>query len=102
MNGVVTYIREQLPPGELLAQLAEEASELAHAALKLRRAHEGVNPTPVTFGDAWARLLEEIADVYLCLYVAGALPEQWSIDAAAQEKALRWEARLKANKEAAV
>lgn len=35
-----------LPEEELLAQLAEECSEAAKAALKLRRARDGVNPTP--------------------------------------------------------
>lgn len=37
-----------LPEEELLAQLAEECSEAAKAALKLRRARDGVNPTPVS------------------------------------------------------
>lgn len=56
-----------LPPAELLAQLAEEAGELGHAALKLRRALIGTNPTPVTAKEAQARLEEEIADVYACV-----------------------------------
>ena len=44
----IDVIREILPQEELLAQLAEEASELAHAALKLRRVYDGRNYTPVT------------------------------------------------------
>lgn len=43
MNKKVSDI---LPKTEILAQLAEEASELAQAALKLRRALDGTNPTP--------------------------------------------------------
>lgn len=39
-------ISDILPKTEILAQLAEEASELAQAALKLRRALDGTNPTP--------------------------------------------------------
>ena len=35
------YIRTRLGALELLAGLAEEASELAQAALKLRRAYDG-------------------------------------------------------------
>lgn len=35
-----------LPEAEVLAQLAEEVAELAQAALKLRRALDGTNPTP--------------------------------------------------------
>ena len=58
-------IRSQIPQDELLALLAEEATELAHAALKLRRAITKKNPTPVTIEDARAALLEEFADVEL-------------------------------------
>lgn len=39
-------VSDILPKTEILAQLAEEASELAQAALKLRRALDGTNPTP--------------------------------------------------------
>lgn len=39
-------VLDYLPREEILAQLAEEASELAQAALKLRRALNGTNPTP--------------------------------------------------------
>lgn len=66
---MLEYIREKLGTGELLAQLAEEATELAHAALKLRRVYDGTNPTPTTEEDAMANLHEEIADVKLLLIV---------------------------------
>lgn len=39
-------VSDILPKTEILAQLAEEASELAQAALKLRCALDGTNPTP--------------------------------------------------------
>lgn len=39
-------VSDILPKTEILAQLAEEASKLAQAALKLRRALDGTNPTP--------------------------------------------------------
>ena len=68
---MVDFIRGQLPEGEQLAQLAEEAGELAHAALKLRRAIDGTNPTPVTMSNAFANLEEEVADVLVCLEVLG-------------------------------
>ena len=57
-----------LPRGERLAQLAEECAELSHAALKLRRALEGVNPTPVTVVEAEEGLEAEIADVILSIF----------------------------------
>ena len=55
-----------LPKTEILAQLGEEAAELAQAALKLRRALDGTNPTPVSEAEAWKALIEEFSDVALC------------------------------------
>lgn len=87
-----------LPVTELLAGLAEEAAELAQAALKLRRAYDGTNPTPVTEEDAYDALLEEIADVELYL-------DQLSINRQRIEeikgvKAFRWVKRLERIKNA--
>lgn len=67
----ITYVRSRLPDDELLCQLAEEADELGHAALKLRRALMGVNPTPVTASEALDELVEEISDVALSLTLLG-------------------------------
>ncbi|MCC8063705.1 MAG: hypothetical protein LIO70_01305 [Clostridiales bacterium] len=60
-------IKDYLTEAEILAQLAEEAAELAQAALKLRRVLDGTNPTPVTAIDAKAQLREEFADVLNCI-----------------------------------
>lgn len=49
MDKVIVYL--SLSREELLAQLAEECSEAAQAALKLRRAGSGENPTPVSEED---------------------------------------------------
>ena len=57
-------IKQHIPQDELLAQLAEECAELSQAALKLRRALTGINPTPVTAEEARKNLVEETADVY--------------------------------------
>lgn len=43
----IRYIASVLSTEDILCQLAEEASELAQAALKLRRALTGTNPTPL-------------------------------------------------------
>jgi NTP pyrophosphatase (non-canonical NTP hydrolase) len=94
-------ICELLDAPELLAQLAEEAGELTQAALKLRRAITGQNPTPVPTSEAMADLLEEIADVWTCVSaVAYSLP--LDIDAAfeiADLKRIRWANRLEALKD---
>jgi NTP pyrophosphatase (non-canonical NTP hydrolase) len=84
---------------ELLAQMAEECAELGHAALKLRRAITGDNPTPVSADAASAQVEEELADVLTCW---AALKEAYFGDDAdmriadiAEEKARRWLERLK-------
>lgn len=48
----------------------EEASELAQAALKLRRALDGTNPTPNSVAECEGNLIEEWADVDLSLRCA--------------------------------
>lgn len=78
---------------EVLCQLAEEASELAQAALKLRRALDRTNPTPVPESEARERLNEEFADVIVCTTV---LFKSWeNIRNTVDAKMKRWEARLR-------
>lgn len=67
----VRRLRELLPVEAQLAQLAEEAAELSHAALKYRRAITGTNPTPATEDEALENLVEEISDVFQCIDVVG-------------------------------
>ena len=59
----IEYIASKLSQEDILCQLAEEASELAQAALKLRRVITGTNPTPVSENDVKHTLNEEIVDV---------------------------------------
>lgn len=61
-------VSEILPPTEILAQMAEEHSECAQAALKLRRALDGTNPTPKTIEECWENLKEEFGDVLNSIY----------------------------------
>ena len=63
------YIAENLSDEDILCQLAEEAAELAQAALKLRRAITGTNPTPVSNEDAIYNLIEEYGDVVGAFWV---------------------------------
>lgn len=74
-------IAEHLGMNEILCQLAEEASELAQAALKMRRAYGGKNPTPKTIEECVRNLTEESADVDLCLcLLCRLLPNMTEID----------------------
>ena len=89
------YIRDQLSQEELLCQLAEEASELAHAALKLRRVYDGTNPTPVKRSEAYENLKEELADVLLVVTVLNYDIRPFELERREMEKLSRWYNRLK-------
>ena len=92
-NKLVKYVNEHTPHTEMLALIAEEAAELTHAALKLRRVLDGTNPTPVTAVDARDALLEEIADVLLLI-----CPDDKELSAEIREiqdrKLRRWADRI--------
>ena len=77
---------------ELLAQMAEEAAELAQAALKLRRALDGANPTPISLNRCRDALAEEYTDVALC---ASVLSVRYNVNLAAFKRH-RWLERLTA------
>ena len=85
-------VKINLPMTELLAQLAEEAAELAQAALKLRRALGAKNPTPKTPTEAYSELVGELSDVALCARQLDLTPDEELIN----QKLLRWERRLNA------
>ena len=57
---------EAIGKAAMFEQLAEEAAELAQAALKLARIERGENPTPVSKEEAEENLREEYTDVYQC------------------------------------
>ena len=82
----------KLPVVELLAGLAEEAAELAQAALKLRRVYDGTNPTPKLESVAIDDLYEEIADTLL--YVDQLKLNLDEIERVKAEKLRRWRRRL--------
>ena len=92
----VEIIREKLDNAELLAQLAEEAAELSQAALKLRRAVSGANPTPVSVGEAVDNVLDELADVAVCVDALrfNGPTESRRIAGIAEVKMSRWATRL--------
>lgn len=88
-----SVVLEKLGRTELLAQLAEEAAELSQAALKLRRALDGKNPTPVAEPEAMRSLQEELADVLLCAAITGF--NEADVALIMRAKTARWTTRLK-------
>lgn len=95
----VSEVRSAVPRAELYAGLAEEAAELAHAALKCRRAIDGTNPTPVSEEAALAAVYEEVADVMLYLGTLGLIDGVDFINevetTCMDDKLARWKDRLK-------
>lgn len=80
----------------LLEQLAEECSKLAHAALKMARLERGENPTPKAKIDCESALMEEIADVHLCLGVISSHFECYNkLDDIEISKRERWVQRIR-------
>lgn len=95
--GVEVNVRVGIPylnSAAKLETLAEEASELSKAALKLARIYRNENPTPVTRQEATDNLNEEIADVLVCVRSLREVnPEQ--IKEISGNKTIRWIGRLK-------
>ena len=94
MDRLNKKIKQHLPQDELLAQLAEECAELSQAALKLRRALTGVNPTPVAAYEARRNLVEEAADVYNVLGLLLDAEDNAEIYSIIRRKKERWLKRL--------
>ena len=87
-------IKQHIPQDELLTQLAEESAELSQAALKLRRALTGINPTPVTVEEARKNLVEETADVYNVMGLLLDAADNAEIYSIIRRKKERWLKRL--------
>ena len=94
MDRLNKKIKQHLPQDELLAQLAEECAELSQAALKLRRALTGINPTPVAADEARRNLVEEAADVYNVLGLLLEAEDNAEIYSIIRRKKERWLKRL--------
>lgn len=95
----MNLVRENVPLSERLAILAEESSELAQAALKLRRAVDSSNnPTPISAQEAEKHLQEEIADVIVCLTACGkyikSVETTGEIQKTMDDKSARWIRRI--------
>lgn len=89
-------VNSALGAAALLEQLAEESTELAHAALKQARIERDENPTPVTASEAFSNLFEEVADVRLCIRALESVIGPMDTKEIEDEKLTRWMERIKA------
>lgn len=81
-----------LPEETRLIQLAEEASELAQACLKMVRVMDGDTPLPEQY--VRDNLIEEMADVSVCMTALQDIAPLAQIGEIITQKAQRWEDRL--------
>lgn len=89
---MIEKVRALLPWRDALEQLAEEAAELAQAALKeIRAEHLNRNPTPLSAKQARENLQEEADDVMMLLELFGLVE---TIDTSENPKWERWLERL--------
>lgn len=100
----IEYIAANLSDEDIICQIAEEAAELAQAALKLRRAITQTNPTPVTVEKAKDDFTEEYGDtVVACVayFIKHDLIDRKYVDVLEQSntKYSRWAQRIKEKKE---
>lgn len=86
-----------LPLATRLIQLSEECVECAQAALKLFRAING--DTPVSQMEAKEHLIEEIADVSVCMTALHDVAPLSDVGEIITEKAQRWEQRINAGQD---
>lgn len=92
MNKYKKVVQEKLSTQELLEQLAEEASEVAQAALKCIRALGlSNNKTPVTPDEAINNLCEEVMDVLVVLDALDMADDTYEYHS---DKWKRWAERL--------
>lgn len=81
---------EVIGSAAMLEQLAEEATELAQAALKTARILRKENPTPVLLSEACVHLREEYTDVVQCALELMLIPDSEQMG----EKTLRFKKRV--------
>ena len=97
VSGMLDYydskelVRTRLDKADILEQLAEEAAELAQAACKLARYHRGKNPTPKTYEELQANLIEELSDMKLVELLLDIYPDANIVE----HKLTRWAERLR-------
>lgn len=98
----IDYISKNISELAVLMALAEEASELSKAAIKLARA-KGLldNPTPISVEQAEADLIEEYNDLLICVGVLNKMPSLTiCVDVDLRKrKCRRWAERIKRQKD---
>ena len=94
-NDAKRFVAAHLGQRAALEGLAEECCELAQAALKLIRAIDGENPTPVSEEACIKKIQEEAGDVLMLLEFLGIVSDGTTAD---NPKWACWARRIRASK----
>ena len=98
----IEYVANNISELAVLMALAEEATELSKAAMKLARA-KGLldNPTPISIAQAENDLIEEYNDLLNCVGVLNKMPSLTiCVDVDLRKrKCRRWAERIKMQKD---
>lgn len=86
-------IFETIGSEAMYMQLAEEATELAKASIKVARILHATNPTNITMIKAYQNLIEEFTDVIQCSMYLGLKADVNQM----KQKDERWFCRIKDN-----
>lgn len=95
-NDAKRYVSENMTQRAALEGLAEECCELAQAALKLIRATDGENPTPVSEKACDEKLREEAGDVLMLMELLNIVKDGTTAD---NPKWERWAKRIMEKKQ---
>ena len=94
LDNQMEELRGMLTPADLWGQLAEEASELAQAALKMQRLELGNNPPRKTPQECINNVIEEHSDVVFCFKLLR-WDDHKEMEVVQKAKAGRWVSILK-------
>ena len=94
LDNQMEELRGMLTPADLWGQLAEEASELAQAALKMQRLELGNNPPRKTPQECINNVIEEHSDVDFCFKLLR-WDDKKEMGVVQKAKAGRWMSTLK-------
>lgn len=86
----IAKLMESVSKKDLCIMLAEEASELAQAAIKVVRLDSETIPTPIEAEKAWENVVEEYTDIMTAAAALGIQPSGKIFN----EKCERWLARI--------
>lgn len=90
----------QIGMAAALEQCGEESAELAQACLKMARKIRGENPTPKTIDELSSNLVDEIADVLVCVDILldNDVVSNQDVMHRMLDKHIRWTTRLEEEK----